>query len=117
MGHAATELADFRSGARGTFESIYFFGFPDPAVEGRGDLSLSNDEGSTNTTDNFAEGELVFDGLEATLPEGVSLDAVFKSGTDAHAVSVASGANTVGADKTKFAGWTLADILGVLTVF
>ena len=117
MGNAATELADFRSGARGTFESIYFFGFPDPAVEGRGDLSLSNDEATTNTTDNFANGDLVFDGLEVTLPDGVSLNAVFKAGTDAHAASVAAGSNTVGADKAKFAGWTLADTFGELADF
>lgn len=113
-GNAAAELADFRSGARGTFRDIYFFGFPDPAVAGRGDLSLSNDAETTNTTDNFASGDLKFEGLESTLPVGVALNAVFKSGTDAHATAVASGSNTVGADKTKFAGWSWAEASGAL---
>src|SRR5690606_24772435 len=32
-GAAATELADFRDGIRGTFENLYFFNFPDPSVD------------------------------------------------------------------------------------
>ena len=43
-GHPNTELGDFRDGARGTFENIYFFNFPDPATDGRGDFSLSGDK-------------------------------------------------------------------------
>jgi hypothetical protein len=31
-GHPTAELGDFRDGARGTFENIYFFDFPDPAA-------------------------------------------------------------------------------------
>src|SRR5690606_11634197 len=40
-GAANSELADFRESARGTFSNIYFFNFPDPAVAGLGDFSLS----------------------------------------------------------------------------
>lgn len=107
-----TELGDFRDGARGMFKNIYFFNMPDPAADGRGDLSLSGDE--TNT--NFANGDLSFENLQSTLPDGVALGDVFKGGTDAHASNVAAGANTVGADKTKFT-WTWASIAGGLDDF
>lgn len=111
-GSDAAELADFRSSARGAFNNIYFFGFPDPATEGRGDFSLSS--GSDVT---FADGDLTFSGLQATLPAGVMLTAVFKNGTDAHATDVAAGANTVGATKSAFATWTWADVDGLLAAF
>lgn len=110
-GSAAAELADFRDGARGTFENIYFFGFPDPATaDGRGDLSLSGDK----TLANFAGGSLVFNKLEVTSPAGVALTTVFRNGTDAHAAEVAAGANTVGATKSAFAGWSWTAVAGNL---
>ncbi|MBU1014370.1 MAG: hypothetical protein KKG99_15325 [Bacteroidetes bacterium] len=109
-GHPATELGDFRDGARGTFSNIYFFGFPNPADAGRGDLSLSGDK----TLTSFAEGNLVFSNLQVTLPAGVALNTVFRNGTDVHATSVALGANTVGADLTKFTGWSWAAVSGAL---
>jgi len=111
-GSTAAELGDFRSSARGSFQNLYFFGFPDPAVEGRGDLSLSS--GSDIT---FTDGHLTFSNLQSTLPNGVALDAVFKNGTAAHASSVNTGANTVGADKSKFASWTFIDANGELAPF
>ncbi|MEP0711846.1 MAG: hypothetical protein ABJC55_07980, partial [Algoriphagus sp.] len=102
------ELGDFRDGARGTFENIYFFNFADPATtEGRGDLSLSGDK----TLATFAGGSLKFMNLQATLASGVALTSVFKNGTAASASSVALGANTVGANKAAFAStwsWTAA---------
>jgi hypothetical protein len=112
-GNDATELGDFRSAARGTFQNIYFFNFPDPATDGRGDFSLSGDESVAN----FASGVLSFSNLQITLATGVELTSVFKNGTDAHATAVASGANTVGADKTKFTGWSWADENGELSAF
>lgn len=112
-GTATTELADFRDGILGTFENIYFFGFPDPAVDGYGDFSLSGDQ----TIANFASGGLTFNNLEVTLPEGVSLDAVFKNGTHAHATAVALGANSIGADKSFFSGWTWSESAGALADF
>lgn len=112
-GNDATELGDFRSAARGTFQNIYFFNFPDPATDGRGDFSLSGDESIAN----FASSVLSFSNLQITLASGVELTSVFKNGTDAHATAVATGANTVGADKTKFTGWSWADENGELTGF
>ncbi|WP_162418397.1 hypothetical protein [Cyclobacterium roseum] len=112
-GHPESELGDFRDGARGTFENIYFFGFSDPAdpeAEGRGDLSLSGDA----SLENFENGILNFNNLEVTLPAGVSLSTVFRNGTDVHASEVALGENTVGADKSVFAGWTWAAVAGEL---
>lgn len=112
-GHPNSELGDFRDGARGSFENIYFFNFPDPAEEGRGDFSLSGDA----TIENFTNGVLTFSNLQTTLPDGVALDAVFKSGTSAFASSVAAGQNTVGVDKSKFQGWSWAALAGELDDF
>src|SRR5690606_29051783 len=109
-GAAATELADFRDGIRGTFENLYFFNFPDPSVDGFGDFSLSGDA----TIANFAGGELNFSNMEITLSEGSALESVFKGGTHAHATSVAAGANTVGVDKSSFTKWSWADQAGEL---
>ncbi|MBN2778674.1 MAG: hypothetical protein JXR36_13595 [Bacteroidales bacterium] len=113
-GSTDTELGDFRDGARGTFQNIYFFNFPSPAdTDGRGDLSLSGDASIAN----FASGDLAFSGLQITLAAGVELTSVFKAGTDAHASAVAAGANTVGADKSTFTGWTWASANNELSDF
>ncbi len=110
-GHENSELGDFRDGAEGTFENMYFFGFESPAdTDGRGDFSLSGDESRSN----FADGVLVFNKLEVTLPASTELADVFKNGTDARASNVAKNANTVGADLTKFANWTWASAAGQL---
>ncbi|WP_026950668.1 hypothetical protein [Algoriphagus mannitolivorans] len=114
-GHPASEFGDFRASARGTFENIYFFNFPSPADNnnaGRGDLSLS-----TGSDVTFANGALKFNKLEATLKEGVTLQQAFRSGTDVHASTVALKANTVGATKSVFEGWTWAAAAGQLADF
>jgi hypothetical protein len=113
-------LADFRACALGTFSNLFFFGFPDPAFAGplgagRGDFSLSNPTGSTCTVDNFTAGTLNFSNLEAILPTGVALSAVFKNGTSANATSVTT--RKVGADKTKFANWTWSEEANLLSDF
>lgn len=108
-GSDVAELGDFRSSARGDFNNIYFFGFPDPATDGRGDFSLSS--GSDVT---FAAGDLTFSNLQVTLPTGVALTAVFKAGTAVHATEVAAGANTVGANVSAFTSWTWAGVSGNL---
>jgi len=70
------------------------------------------------STDNFANNNILnFSNLEVTSEAGVILTDVFKGGTDAHASEVALGANIVGADKTSFVGWTMADSRGQLTDF
>ena len=112
-GNGVAELGDFRDGARGTFENIYFFNFADPATtEGRGDLSLSGDK----TLATFADGELKFINLQVTLADGVALTTVFKAGTAASATSVAAGANTVGANKAAFAStWSWTSLSGAIS--
>ena len=115
-GNPATEFADFRAGARGTFENLYFFNFPAPSANnnaGRGDLSLSGD----NTIANFGNGVLKFTKLEATLVEGVTLQQAFRNGTDVHAATAALKANTVGANKAAFSGWTWAAAADALADF
>ncbi len=113
-GFNTAELGDFRDGARGTFENIYFFNFTDPAsTDGRGDLSISGDKSIAN----FGNGALKFIKLEATLASGVALSAVFKGGTAASATAVAAKANTVGANKAAFATWSWASVSGQLTDF
>lgn len=110
-GSSVAELGDFRDGARATIENIYFFNFPAPSEsEGRGDLSLSG----TATQDNFANGILVFNNLQVTLPANATITEVFRNGTDVHATTKALGQNTVGADLTKFAGWSWAAVSGQL---
>jgi hypothetical protein len=115
-GHSSSEFADFRAGARGTFENLYFFNFPAPSANnnaGRGDLSLSGD----NTIANFGSGVLKFSKLEASLVEGVTLQQAFRNGTDIHAKTVALKANTIGADKSAFNGWTWAAAANALADF
>ena len=115
-GHPSSEFADFRAGARGTFENIYFFNFPAPSANnnaGRGDLSLSGDA----TIANFSNGVLKFTKLEATLADGVTIQQAFRNGTDVHAATVAIRANTVGANKAAFTGWTWAAAANALADF
>jgi hypothetical protein len=110
---ANNEMADFRAGARGAFENLYFFNFPDPAVAGEGDLSLA-DAGSI---DNFANGILTFSNLQVVPATGVALTAIFRNGTDVHATAVTPATRTAGADKTKFEGWSWASVANQLTDF
>lgn len=113
-GYETAELGDFRDGANGAFQNIYFFGFPDPATSnGRGDFSLSGDE----TNANFQNGILTFSNLQVTNPAGVAVTSVFKGGTDAHVTEVALGQNTVGANLAAFANWTWASQAGELADF
>jgi len=49
-----------------------------------------------------------FQNLQATLPDGTALGDFFKGGSDAFVTAVASGSNTVGADFSKFVGWSWA---------
>ncbi|MEX1193029.1 MAG: hypothetical protein WEA99_13760 [Brumimicrobium sp.] len=112
-GDVNSELGDFRDGARATLENIYYFNFPDPATDGRGDLSLSGAE----SEDNFTNGILNFNNIEITLASGVVIADVFKGGTHVNVTSVSQGANTVGANKSVFTGWTMCDARGQLSDF
>ncbi len=108
------EMADFRLGARAFIDSLYFFGFEDPIIDGDGDLSLSDD----STSQRYANSDLIFSDFEFTLEPGVSFLDVIKdeSGIQTSAVTadtatfatkVAAASNTVGADETVFTNWTL----------
>lgn len=59
----------------------------------------------------------VFGSLQATLPASTVLTDFFVGGSDAFATAVAAGANTVGANKSAFAGWSWADVDGQLADF
>ena len=113
-GSPVAELGDFRDGARGTFENIYFFNFPGPSTSnGRGDLSLSG----SATESNFTSGILSFVNLEITPAAGVALTSIFLNGTHVHATEVTTATRTVGADKSAFEDWTWADVANQLTDF
>lgn len=102
-GSPEAELGDFRACPRGTFENIFFFDFPDPAISGRGDLSISNPTNSTCSTDNLSNGLLTFSNLQVILPTNVILSSVFKNGTSVFATDVTN--RSVGANKSTF-NWT-----------
>ena len=48
--------------------------------------------------------------LQVTLPEGTAVADFFKDGSDAYTTSVERLKNTVGADLTKFTGWSWASV-------
>jgi hypothetical protein len=113
-GHPMAELGDFRACPRGSFQNLFFFDFPDPAISGRGDLSISNPTSSTCSTDNLTNGVLTFSNLQVILPVNVSLTSVFLNGTSNYATSVSN--RTVGASKSQF-NWTWSEQAGQLVSF
>lgn len=58
-----------------------------------------------------------FTNFQATLPSGTVLTDFFKDGSDAFTTQVNAGANTVGADASKFSTWSWAALAGELTDF
>jgi hypothetical protein len=79
------------------FTNLYFF-----------DLTAGQD-----VDDNPAE--LTITNCQTTLPTGGVLTDFFTKGTDANVTSVTT--PTVGATKSAFTGWTLADAIGELADF
>lgn len=55
--------------------------------------------------------------LEATIPDGFAVTDFFADGSDAFVTEVAEGANTVGADVSKFQNWSWAAVSGALDSF
>jgi hypothetical protein len=55
--------------------------------------------------------------FQATIPDGTPVTDYFKAGSDAYVTLVAEGANTVGADVTKFQTWSWAAVSGALDNF
>lgn len=102
-GSYEAEMGDLRACPRGSFSNIFFFDFPDPAINGGGDFSISNPTNNTCSTDNLTNGVLTFSNLQVILPSNVALTSVFKNGTDVYVTSVTN--RTVGANKSVF-NWT-----------
>jgi hypothetical protein len=96
---AAEGLVDLDDNSIATLTGIYFFG----VSEGQDfDLNPAN---------------LVASELQATLPAGAVVTDYFKGGSDAFVTIVAEGANTVGADVSKFETWSWASVSGALVNF
>ena len=95
----AEGLVDLDENTRCTITNIYFFGI----VEGQ-DFDLN-------------PAVLTCSNLQATLPEGGVVTDYFKGGSDAYVTIVAEGANTVGADITKFQDWSWAAVAGAMNGF
>ncbi len=55
--------------------------------------------------------------LQASIPDTLAVTDFFKDGSDAFVTTVATGANTVGADVSKFQGWSWAAVSGALNDF
>lgn len=60
---------------------------------------------------------LVASNLQATLPDGGLVTDFFTLGSDSYVTVVAAGANTVGADISKFESWSWASVSGALVDF
>jgi hypothetical protein len=111
VGNSVTEngeYADYRSGATGTTENIYAYGFKDTS-----DVELDNDVVARN----YNDGLLTFGAWEIVLPTGVSevtdifvnkAETVDVSGFGSTATAVSEGASTVGAT-TSLLSWTYAN--------
>jgi len=97
----AEGLVDLDANSNVDMDNIYFFGL----VAGQ-----DFDELPTVYTCTFTN-------FEATLPAGSALTDFFKGGSDVFTSAVATGQNTVGADKSAFSGWTWAAVSGALDNF
>ncbi|MFT6969754.1 MAG: hypothetical protein ACJAXX_000315 [Roseivirga sp.] len=97
---AAQGLADLDANTYADMSNLYFFDLTDGQ-----DFDLLPSGFATLTT------------TEATLPAGATFADYFKDGSDAAVTGVAAGANTVGADKTKFATWSWTAVSGALDSF
>ena len=124
-GEEGPEYADFRDGAEGAFENLYFFNF-----SGNSDVELDDDAASMN----YTNGILSFTGWEFTtshlandpdisnpnltvgdiFSDNSDIATAFDNLTDANAKIVDS--PTVGADVSVF-GWTMAAQTGALDNF
>jgi hypothetical protein len=97
----AQGLADLDPNSDVDIDGIYFFGLK---------AGQDFDELPTEYTCTFTN-------FEVTLPAGTAIADFFKDGSDQFTTAVAAGANTVGADVTKFQGWSWAAVSGALSEF
>lgn len=97
----AQGLVDLDANSDVDMMDIYFFG-----------LSEGQDFDEIPT-----EYPCIFQAFQATLPDGTSVTDFFKGGSDAFVTVVDEGANTVGADASKFMNWSWAGVSGNLSGF
>ncbi len=95
----AEGLADLDDNSIVTMSNIYFF-----------DIKAGQDFDLKPTG-------LTVSDLQATLPAGALVTDFFKDGSDAFVTVVNQGANTAGADVTKFKDWSWTALSGVLNDF
>jgi len=98
----ADGLVDLDPNSDLTMNNVYFFNLTtgqdfDELPDGTGSFTGSN--------------------LEATIPTGDAVTDYFMGGSDAFVTSVASGANTVGADASVLTSWSWAGVSGSLSGF
>ncbi len=107
------EYADYRSGATGTTNNVYAYGFKESS-----DVELDNDGVATN----YNNGDLAFGAWEVVLPAAVTdvtsifvnkAETVSVAGFGSTATAVALGENTVGATTSQLA-WTYSNTAGGL---
>lgn len=107
------EYADYRSGATGTTNNVYAYGFKESS-----DVELDNDGVATN----YNNGDLVFGVWEVVLPAAVTdvtsifvnkAETVSVTGFGSTATAVALSENTVGATTSELA-WTYSNTAGGL---
>jgi hypothetical protein len=105
------EIADLREKATGLIDGYYSFGFTSAALNDEGDFALSTATvvGATGVDMNFAN-------MQHTLVGADVLGDVFPATVVPFVTAVAAGANTQGADETKF-NWTFAFAKGAITGF
>ena len=99
-GRSAEGLADLDANTYVNMSNLYFF-----------DLTAGQD------FDLLPTGVATLATSQATIPASTVLADFFKDGSDAAVTVVAAGANTVGADKTKFATWSWTAVSGALDNF
>ena len=106
------EYADYRSNAMGASNNVAAYNF----FAGK-DVELDNDGVATN----YNDGLLTFGTWEIEVPDGDSLEAIFKNnaenvsvtGYGSNASNVAAGSQTVGCDTSALA-WTYANAAAAL---
>ena len=107
------EYADYRSGATGTTNNVYAYGFKESS-----DVELDNDGVATN----YNNGDLTFGTWEVVLPAAVTdvtsvfvnkAETVSVTGFGSTATAIALGENTVGATTSELA-WTYSNTAGGL---
>ena len=107
------EYADYRSGATGTTNNVYAYGFKETS-----DVELDNDGVATN----YNNGDLTFGTWEVVLPAAVTdvtsifvnkAETVSVTGFGSTATAIALGENTVGATTSELA-WTYSNTAGGL---